>query len=282
MNRRQTAMPELVGDDLLLKGIGHRPAARVLVSLDRCWYHLLGLHRLTYYRLLQRHGAIPLRIDHGDGPEPEDVVSIARDFVASADALLLSGGADVAPRLYGSEARSRRPNPRRDRFELALIHQALDRQMPILGICRGCQLLNVALGGTLFSFRDFPLFLRRHHHWTTHAVDIVDNAGLRQVLGTGKIPAIRSRHTQAVARPATSLTISAWSDDGLPEAVEHHRFSSAHWVVGVQWHPELMLFQHHDEALIKDFVAAAQERGRLPCGRPHASPAHALKFAKIE
>jgi len=233
---------------------------RILVSLDRSWYHRLGVQHLTYYRLIRRHGAVPMRIDYGGGPEPDRLDQTAESLVQGGDGLLLSGGEDVDPALYRSEERLPRSDRRRDRFELALIRAARKRGMPILGICRGCQLLNVALGGTLRSLRESWRLKWRHAWWRTHRVGIASGSRAGSILGQRHLPSVRSLHGQAVEFPADSLTICGRSEDGIVEAIETRKGDE--WLVGIQWHPELMLFEHHDARLIADFIAAAWARRR--------------------
>lgn len=249
--------PELIRDDTVLTNdAASAKHPRVLVSLDRSWYHLIGLQRLTYYRLIRRHGGTPIRVDYGDGPEQKDIVPIARDFVEHGDALLLSGGVDVDPRLYGSAEKASRIDPRRDRFELALIDAARDRGLPVLGICRGSQLINVALGGTLRTIRHNDLLGKRHRRWGLHEVRLEPDSWMAAVLGKARLPAIRSLHGQAVDQPGRGLRVSGRAEDGVAEAIESDSMEQS-WIAGVQWHPELMLFVHHDAEMIREFVDRA-------------------------
>jgi len=157
-----------------------------------------------------------------------------------ADGLLLTGGVDVAPRLYGQERSplTDRPNRKRDEHELRLLRRALDRDIPVLCICRGHELLNVALGGSLVQHIDGDGH-RWHDDGTSnwHEVTVDVGGRLADVYGSGAILRVNSRHHQGVTeeRLAPSLRASASSFDGYVEAMEsaQHR-----WVVGIQWHPE--------------------------------------------
>jgi len=232
----------------------HRP--RIIVSLDRSWYYRVGVQYLTYYRLIRRHGGIPLRVDYGDGPEPQNIRPITRDFLQQADALLLSGGSDIDPQFYGMKIDTRVTNPRRDRFELALIEEAVERDLPILGICRGCQLLNVAAGGTLMSFRRNPDLTQRHSRWGTHCVQLQPDSRIARALNQSNIASVRSLHGMCVSRPGVRMQVVGWCGDVI-EAIEFQADSSNHWQIGVQWHPELMWRFQQDRDLIADFIANA-------------------------
>lgn len=161
----------------------------------------------------------------------------------AASALMLTGGEDIDPARYGEEVTaSRHISPERDAMELGLLEKALGRGLPVLAICRGCQLLNVALGGSLYqdlateydatishdSWKDFDASV----HAVTPNGDVVL---LREVLAAPSRQ--NSAHHQGVARLAPDLNAVAHAPDGLVEAVEY-RGAGAGWTVGVQWHPE--------------------------------------------
>ena len=159
------------------------------------------------------------------------------------DALMVTGGPDVHPRSYGEAldpSAGLELDERRDALELPLLKEALERDMPVLGICRGMQLLNVAMGGTLMQDLPDHRAVRQNGRWVSsyHRVFVAPGSKLAAILGLGGFMRVNSRHHQGVreARKAPSLLASAYSlDDGLVEALE----SPAHsWVIGVQWHPE--------------------------------------------
>ena len=160
------------------------------------------------------------------------------------DALVLSGGADINP-LFMDEAPVQGLhgiNPERDDYELLLTRLAFDRQIPILGICRGIQTLTLALGGSMFqdiySTPDGKRLLKHSQdaprNTLTHFVNIEKSSLLAQICKAEKI-AVNSFHHHAISSPGEHLKISAYATDGVIEAVESSEFKP---VLGVQWHPE--------------------------------------------
>ncbi|MBO5339648.1 MAG: gamma-glutamyl-gamma-aminobutyrate hydrolase family protein [Oscillospiraceae bacterium] len=159
----------------------------------------------------------------------------------SFDALVLTGGGDVDPRLYGQEDRgSLPPDPARDRAELALVKAYLDAGKPILGICRGCQILNVALGGTLIQDlgQTGNLFHRRIETDKVHPVRAQESSLLHALYGP--LFHVNSAHHQAVDVPGSGAVITARSEGGVAEALE----LPGRPVLGVQFHPERMTGAH--------------------------------------
>lgn len=163
----------------------------------------------------------------------------------AVDGLVLSGGEDVSPALYGA---SRHPalgevNDERDRWELALTTAARDRRLPLFAICRGIQVLNVALGGTLIQDipSECPAALshapRGPRDARVHDVSIDADSRIAGAVHAATI-AVNSIHHQAIARIAPGLRATAWSPDGIVEGAEWE--GDDWWAVGVQWHPEEM------------------------------------------
>lgn len=197
-----------------------------------------GRERVTlntaYVRALESAGLVPLAVP----------TMLAADRASAALAavrgLVLTGGEDVAPDQYGAAPHPRlgEVDPVRDAAELALIAAARKRRMPILAICRGIQILNVALGGTLYqdlgSERPGPV---SHAGETSqHAVSVAAGSLLERTLGT-RSATVNSRHHQAIRDLAPGLKAVAWADDGVIEGAEPVD-AGAPWMVAVQWHPE--------------------------------------------
>lgn len=186
----------------------------------------------------------------------------AEDVVARLDGLLLSGGHDLDPALY---ARAPHPelgpiDPANDRWELSLLRAALDRGIPVLGICRGMQLMNVAYGGTLFQ--DLPSELGTApelHRQTargsqvTHDVIVDEGSGLSRFTGAGE-RAVNSFHHQAVDDLGDGLVITARDPAGLVEGIED---PTRPFVLGVQWHAESLYGRPEQLALFQGLIAAA-------------------------
>jgi len=161
--------------------------------------------------------------------------------VNGLDALIISGGPDIDPARYGEPAGPQTTviRPDRDAAEVALFGAALERGVPVLGICRGLQVMNVALGGTLIQH--LPDAVGHEGHSPTpgtmaeHKVAIgAGHSRLADILGAGSI-CVPTHHHQGIARLADTLTATAWAEDGTIEAVE---LDGDVFVVGVQWHPE--------------------------------------------
>lgn len=191
------------------------------------------LERVYYYKnypeALERCGATVLNVSRCDG-------GTARRLAALADGLYLTGGGDMEPRYYGEERllSCGEPEKGRDELELALVRAFLEVQKPILGICRGLQVLNVVLGGTLWQ--DLPTQTGRGGHGEgVHTVRTAEGSRLRSFFGA-EFP-VNSFHHQAVRQLAPGLVPTAWEEPGeLVEAFAHE--SLPLWAV--QWHPERM------------------------------------------
>ena len=207
----------------------------------------------SYIEPLEACGALPLLIPNAD-PARADA------YLDRIDGLLLTGGDDPHPHLFGEE-----PHPavelvdeRRDRFEIELCKTARAREMPVFGICRGVQILNIALGGDIYQ--DIPAQTESNvRHAQTrlddgpwHRVEISAKSRLAQVLGTAEF-AVNSFHHQACRKLGVGLTVCATSpQDGLIEALE---VAGLPFFLGVQWHPELAGAQR--EPLFEEFVRVA-------------------------
>jgi putative glutamine amidotransferase len=210
---------------------------------------------MAYVSAVERAGGRPLVV-----PPSEEGVEETLDAL---DGLLLSGGEDIDPARYGAEAHPQTVGvrPERDRAELALLEGALARDMPVLAVCRGSQVLNVARGGDLVQHLPEVVGDEKHKHtpgvFADHDVRIEPTSRLARVLGD-RAP-VKSHHHQGYGRIGSGLREVAWAEDGIVEALEdpEHRFA-----LGVLWHPE----EGEDFALFAELVAQARayraERGR--------------------
>ena len=189
---------------------------------------------------------------HYDTPL-EEIPALAR----SLDGLILSGGVDVDPHCYGQEPSPLcgRINPVRDRLELVLLKEVLGSSLPILAICRGIQILNVAMGGTLIQ--DIPSAFpgavheqRNGRLSMSHRVRLAPGGFLSGLCGGADSLLTNSFHHQAVDRLAEGLRPEAWAEEGFLEAC---RGEGAQWILGVQWHPEIT--QKTDPASLEIFKA---------------------------
>ncbi|MBQ9286453.1 MAG: gamma-glutamyl-gamma-aminobutyrate hydrolase family protein [Bacteroidaceae bacterium] len=191
-----------------------------------------------YYQSVVEAGATPVVL-----PPTEDL-DVLTTMLDSLDALILSGGGDINPLFLGEEPSPALHgiNPRRDKCELMLTRLAFDRQLPILGICRGCQMLAAALGGSVWQ--DIPSPAIKHSQdldrsYASHSVNLADGSMLRSIFGTGEL-AVNSFHHQAVREAGPHLHVVATAPDGVIEAVESSEMKS---IIGVQWHPECFVLR---------------------------------------
>jgi putative glutamine amidotransferase len=167
-----------------------------------------------------------------------------------AAGLLLAGGADVEPSLYGEprDARTEQPDAERDRIECALLGEALERDIPVFAICRGLQLMNAALGGKLTQHVDGH---SQRKVRDAHEVAIAPSTRLASILGEGRY-LVNSRHHQCARVPAPGLVVSAVAPDGVIEALE---LPGKRFALAVQWHPEARM-DGADAKLLQAFRAA--------------------------
>jgi putative glutamine amidotransferase len=190
------------------------------------------------------------------------------EVVRQIDGLVLTGGGDVDPALYGEprHASVQDAEPGRDRFEIDLTRRAVAADLPILAICRGAQVLNVAAGGTLVQ--DIPTGLDSSLPHTieqpdgvAHGVTVSEGSRLEQALGdrlhADRLCRVNSRHHQSVGRLGAGLVATARSNDGIVEAVER---PGAAFCVGVQWHPENFWRTGEFSSLFESFIEVARRR----------------------
>lgn len=225
-----------------------------LRSPDRESFH----HILTgpYLRAVSGAGGYPIVL-----PAVPEMASQALDLVSG---LLLIGGGDIEARHIGktNHPRAKFFNPLRDDFELAIIKEARKRRMPMFGICRGHQLINVALGGGLYQDiadeqgSKFEHYREDLPNEPVHSVAVASDSCLASIMGTTQV-SVNSVHHQAVKEPAPELRASAWAPDGVIEGIEACT-QEAGFILGVQWHPERLVEKMPEHrTLFERFVKAA-------------------------
>lgn len=211
-------------------------------------------------------GALPVLLPAGI--PLEDIPALACSF----DGFVFTGGGDLDPSLFGEENHEKIDgvNPQRDAFELALMREVLELDLPLLAICRGMQTLNVACGGNLFLDIASQLPQAGKHDWwgnferdkLVHRVKIEPRSKLAEILMVNEAQT-NSLHHQAVKEPGEGLRAVAWAEDGVIEAIEH---TEKRFAIGVQWHPEWLQAQEPMRALYRAFVKACQEDHARRCG----------------
>lgn len=240
----------------MVSSVSEAPRIGITTYLERSAFTIWDIPSAVlpreYVDAVVRSGGVPVLLP----PVPPDLAPAA---LRGLDGLLLSGGADVDPARYGEPAHPETGGlrPDRDGFEFALLRAALAADVPVLGVCRGAQVLNAALGGTLDQ----------------HVPDTVGHDGHRPELGVfgqhivrldsgsavgallGREVKVRCHHHQALGRVADGLRVAGRAEDGTVEAVEA---PGAGFVLGVQWHPE---HEPGDDRLVAALVRAAGERG---------------------
>ena len=219
--------------------------------------------RWDYVRSVELNGGVPVVLaPSGAALHPA--------LLSRLDGLMLTGGLDIQPSLYGQGAHPAvtKTSAERDEFELKLLRVALEADLPVLAICRGQQVLNVALGGTLIQ--DLPSQVgttvshddkARPRAGIAHRVTLVPGSKLHALLGADEIE-VNSFHHQAIGKPGRGLVPAAFAPDGVVEGVE---LPGARFVVGVQWHPEA--FWHEPQLfgpLFRALVEAAARREARP------------------
>ena len=234
-----------------------KPVVGITTYLTRAtfgsWEEETALVPADYVRAIERAGGRALLV-----PPSEDAIEETLDAL---DGVIFSGGADLDPELYGQE-----PHPEtkgvqgeRDRGELALLQAALARDMPVLAVCRGSQVLNVALGGDLVQHLPEVVGDEKHKHtpgqYADHDVDVDPDTRLGSLIGD-RAP-VKSHHHQGFGRLGEGLRESARAEDGTLEALED---PSRRFALGVLWHPEAGEDMRLFEALVEESRAYREER----------------------
>jgi putative glutamine amidotransferase len=221
-----------------------------LVASYGVWKEKAALVPADYLDAVARAGGIPVVLAPVDG---------AAELIDRIDGLVLTGGADVDSALYGEERhpKAQRPDQARDRFEIELLEEATSRNMPVLAVCRGIQIVNVWRGGTLHQH--LPEFTGHTGHmavpgtYGVHPLRIDPDSQLGAIIGQSAAE-VPGHHHQAPDRIGDGLVASAWADDGIVEGLED---PSLQVFVAVQWHPEM----GDDPSLFEGLVAAARPAG---------------------
>jgi putative glutamine amidotransferase len=235
------------------------PAIGICAAVERArwtvWDEEAALITRAYARAVHRAGGLAMVLP----PYDSDALAGAPlgELLGRLDGLILAGGSDVDPACYGAE---REPEtgptwPERDAFELALTRAALERGTPVLGICRGMQLLNVALGGTLHQHLPAEVGHSDHLHtpgfYGDHQVRLEPGSLAARAAGAERL-AVKSHHHQGLDRIGEGLAVTGWAvDDDAVEAVE---LPGGDYALGVLWHPE----EDGHSLVISSLVAAAQ------------------------
>jgi putative glutamine amidotransferase len=230
-----------------------RPVIGICAAIESArwaaWEVIVNLSPRTYSLAVQRAGGIALILP------PDDVVAESPDeLLDMIDALILAGGSDVDPASYGAKPHpeTRGARPERDRFEIALGTRALERDMPVLGICRGMQMLNVIQGGTLNQHLGSELHRHTPGAFTDHGVRLDSGSLAARVIG-GDRTDVKSAHHQGVEELGDGVVASGYADDELVEAIE---LPDKTFAVGVLWHPE----EDEQSRVVGSLVDEARDR----------------------
>jgi putative glutamine amidotransferase len=250
-----------------------RPIIGICTAVEQArwsvWDQPAVLLPRNYIEAVQRAGGLALMLppDPQTSEDPSETLELI-------DGLILAGGADIDPSSYGEEAHAETIGTvaERDAFEISLVRGAIELDLPVLGICRGMQLINVACGGTLLQHLPDRFGHEEHRRvpgsfdGADHEVELVEDTLALQAVGEAR-HSTKSHHHQGVDRLGEGLRVSATSSmDGLAEAIE---LPDRHFVLGVQWHPEADLSSPPVDALVAaaSRYAQSQHAGSASSGR---------------
>ena len=215
------------------------------------WNYVAG----DYAYALEKAGAIPVLLPHLKD------MAVLVPFLDTLDGLLVTGGHDVDPRNYNTRMSGKcgRVIPERDEMDLFLTRYAYDHKKPLLGICRGIQIMNVAFGGTLYQDLESEGPYQHHfmdnspRQYPVHKDTLERGSLLAKIYGKTEIQ-VNSYHHQAVKTPGENVTVTARSEDGVIEGIEVSGGNP--FTVGVQWHPEMMYTSEEQAKIFRAFTAA--------------------------
>lgn len=235
--------------------IKHQPP---LIGITTASQYLTGNFYLpgVYVNAVRSAGGLPILLPLG---EPEEGAAILERI----DGLIFSGGGDIDPSAYKGSPHLTiyNLNPERDRFEIALSKLALSTDIPVLGICRGLEVLVVATGGSLVThlpdeFGDVVVHRAQQTLPSEHLVQIASESRLASFMGTTEATVV-SWHHQAISTVPQGWRVAAHAPDGVIEALEHERHP---WAIALQWHPELSIKDSRQQRIFQAFIKAAQNR----------------------
>ncbi|UCE66988.1 MAG: gamma-glutamyl-gamma-aminobutyrate hydrolase family protein [Candidatus Zixiibacteriota bacterium] len=211
-----------------------------------------------YHQAVINAGGIPILLAN------TSEISIINDYVESIDGLLVSGGEDLHPKYFG-----RKPHksitlsaPERDEFEIKIIKRALNKDIPVFGICRGFQVMNIALGGTIFQDLSCAPFGTIKHADPKeagdvyHRIKIEKSTLLYEIIGARSIE-VNSSHHQIIDKIGKKLKVTAYSSDGVIEGFEGPDFK---FLLAVQWHPEMIPKRFHSKRLFKVLIETCRQK----------------------
>jgi putative glutamine amidotransferase len=234
-------------------------APRIAFSVDNSIIGLIGVMELPYQRVIAAVGGRLVKVR----PDAVGTADITPEKVKvfleqnNFQGILLSGGGDIDPEISGSEPENSMLVHRlRDDFEIALVHAARQLNLPILGICRGCQVINVALGGTVRNLRNEKDIKNAHLKIKGHPVTFAPDSKLIEIFGVTNIQNAISTHGQAVDTIGSDLKIAATGPKGITEAIEA---DTTEWIIGLQFHPELKFNNATQHKIFKAFIEQAKK-----------------------
>lgn len=238
-------------------------APRIAFSVDNSVIGLIGVMELPYQHVFAAAGGRLVKV-RPDAVGTEDITpEKVKAFLEqnNLQAVLLSGGGDIDPEISGSDPENSMLVHRlRDDFEIALVHAARQLNLPILGICRGCQVINVALGGTVRNLRGDKDIENAHLKIRGHLVTFAPGSKLVKIFGVTNIQNAISTHGQAVDTIGSDLKIAATGPKAITEAIEA---DNGQWIIGLQFHPELTFDNKTQHRIFKAFVEKARKSYEL-------------------